>query len=342
MSCGATLLKQESKRAAPCTAGVTYGCNGTDMWVGARCRGLFRCGKKVLHCGQLVRRKRKGVKADWVVPYSGTAHCNCSVHEWATTGLPLGLPHAHVTAYRIDPALKAHGLRPTGLQNATIGMTPAEVQAFIDALMRPSVQRYLEWGSGGSTEIASWLASSAQQPRLRWIRSIESSGAWAQHMRSRTALLRDAEREGRLRLQVSEFGGNSSKILGAPDDWRSVIHFGRQGMALPYVHAGLDTSTKALDVVLIDGRFRLACAIYVLKYCHSGTKIFVHDWGLAYPTDRAQSYERMLQFYHIDSLTYTLAQLQPRARFTREALSRHPGARMQAELGLRKALTDFV
>ena len=50
----------------------------------------------------------------------------------------------------------------------------------------------------------------------------------------------------------------------------------------------------------------------------------------------------MLQFYHLDSLTHTLARLRPRARFTREALSRHPGARTHAELGLRKALEDFV
>ena len=94
----------------------------------------------------------------------------------------------------IDDLLAAHGLRLSMQTNATLGMTMVEGSVLLQALLRSRGRKantpliFVEWGSGGSTELVSWLIISNQVPGLQAF-SIESSVAWMTHMRERTPLL---------------------------------------------------------------------------------------------------------------------------------------------------------
>ena len=60
------------------------------------------------------------------------------------------------------------------LANATMVMQHAEAQRWFSLLQNSS--SYLEWGTGGSTLLASWLALHTGRPKV--VDSIDSSEAW--------------------------------------------------------------------------------------------------------------------------------------------------------------------
>eukprot|EP00300_Choanocystis_sp_HF-7_P021535 c20791_g4_i2.p1 GENE.c20791_g4_i2~~c20791_g4_i2.p1 ORF type:complete len:316 (+),score=83.23 c20791_g4_i2:82-948(+) len=71
---------------------------------------------------------------------------------------------------------------------------------------------------------------------------------------------------------------------------------------------------RALDVVFIDGRFRVPCALKALQYADANTVVFVHDW-------RPQFEEKLSNYFIIDSdisertLELPLAKLTPRPKY---------------------------
>ena len=65
-------------------------------------------------------------------------------------------------AQPIDRLLGQQGLPISEEPNATIGMSNAEGVNLIKALLRPATRTYIEWGSGGSTELVSWLVLSGR------------------------------------------------------------------------------------------------------------------------------------------------------------------------------------
>ena len=115
---------------------------------------------------------------------------------------------------------------------------------------------YLEWGSGGSTVIAAWLAlhgeSSDNQPRIK-VQSIEHSGEWVAMLREKNplAVLR-AESKGLLSFRVPEIGPTGD--WGRPTNWLGRDYRLRMKQAKSYVEP--EGITCCFDVVLIDGRFR--------------------------------------------------------------------------------------
>ena len=73
MAEAACALKQQLSRA-PCTASLTFGCNGTHVWVSGRCRGRFRCGAagRVVACGSWQSSRP-----------TGRHHCSCGTRTLA-------------------------------------------------------------------------------------------------------------------------------------------------------------------------------------------------------------------------------------------------------------------
>lgn len=70
-------------------------------------------------------------------------------------------------------------------------------------------------------------------------------------------------------------------------------------------HAGnqgrLGSPPVTADVVLIDGRFRVAVALKSLWHIHAASVVLVHDW-----TSRAAEYGRILKYYDIVGSVDTL------------------------------------
>ncbi|MCA9327852.1 hypothetical protein KDA14_04960 [Candidatus Saccharibacteria bacterium] len=69
---------------------------------------------------------------------------------------------------------------------------------------------------------------------------------------------------------------------------------------------------NAIDVIFIDGRARVGCAIRALEYVHEKTRVFIHDWP--------RSYNTSLLFYDLVATTQELAELSPKAEYVGERI----------------------
>ncbi len=175
-------------------------------------------------------------------------------------------------------------------------MRPDEAALLSGYLDRSTI--YLEFGSGGST-----FAAVASSPRQ--IVSVEADAVWIAQMQ-RHAPLAEAEAKGRLRLLHADIGpvGRWSIPLSRNDpqpEWRR------------YPFAPWAQLTQAPDLVLIDGRFRLACILLSLLACPAGTPILVHDWNEA--DARRRSYFRSLEVAEARDATDCLVVLERRSDF---------------------------
>ena len=175
---------------------------------------------------------------------------------------------------RLDDLLHHNGWPPARQPNATLSMNLEEAQTLLNVLLqRVALGKetvYVEWGSGGSTELVAYLLLSRRAPGLRAY-SIESSGEWMSLMRLRTPLLAEAERSGGLLFLHGDLGRVGA--LGFPLRWRPAD----RARALRYVSLAQIPERK-IDIVLDDGRFRLACALESLPYLRPSSTLMLHDY----------------------------------------------------------------
>ena len=156
------------------------------------------------------------------------------------------------------------------LANATMVMQHAEAQRWFSLLQNSS--SYLEWGTGGTTLLASWLAIHTGRPKV--VDSIDSSEAWFASLRSRHPLIRDAEAAGKLKFHLGDIG--KSKKWGVPKRWHTRNATLRERQSRSYVES-IPASGCCYDLFLVDGRFREACALYALRLMHAESMLIVHD-----------------------------------------------------------------
>ena len=130
----------------------------------------------------------------------------------------------------------------------------------LEGLLRSS-DTCLEWGSGRSTV---WLAS-----RVGQLRSVEHDPDWYERVR---ALL--AERGGDL---------NSVQLLDAASD--------NGPHTTPYVRVIDEFAEGELDVCIVDGEHRAACAVAAVPKLTAGGLLVVDDvnWFLDHPTHAPRS-----------------------------------------------------
>lgn len=139
-------------------------------------------------------------------------------------------------------------------------MRPEEIEMLARHL-RPGVS-YLEFGAGGSTRLA--LARGANP-----CHSVESDPAWLDRLRG-DGSVRDAEAAGVLTLHRVDLG--PLLAWGMPAD-RTRLE------AWPSYYLEVwRRLERPPDVVLIDGRFRAACALSAFLACPSRTAILMHDF----------------------------------------------------------------
>ncbi|MCA0974294.1 tetratricopeptide repeat protein [Halomonas denitrificans] len=136
-------------------------------------------------------------------------------------------------------------------------MTVSEQQLFLDALRK--TQRYFEFGSGGSTIWATREGIS--------VHGVESDANWVQ-------ALREACGET---CKVRSVDIGSTREWGFPVDTRPDERFEAYSLA---IHDMAD----AFDLILIDGRFRVACTLQSIIHTMRNadrprdTRLFLHDF----------------------------------------------------------------
>jgi hypothetical protein len=138
-------------------------------------------------------------------------------------------------------------------------MRPREI-ALLTSLLRQS-DRMLEFGAGGSTALAVKMGVGS-------VTSVESDADWIARLKLDDALGRAVE-EGRLELLHADVGPVGA--LGRPsvkqESWPTYA-------CRPWTHV----EDAKLDLVLIDGRFRVACILETARRVSPATIIAVHDF----------------------------------------------------------------
>ncbi len=151
-------------------------------------------------------------------------------------------------------AENVHALRPE--------MTDAEIGVLRECLSKAA--SLVEFGSGGSTLLA------VCSPALKRIWSVESDADWIASLRGHPEVAH-AERDGRLHFTHADIGRTGD--YGTPLDKMAQARW-------PDYHQQVwrDPATTSADLVLVDGRFRVACALEALARCQPHTILLFHDF----------------------------------------------------------------
>ena len=138
---------------------------------------------------------------------------------------------------------------------------PDEVKAFVQDRYRKAAC-ILEYGSGGSTVFA------ARETTAR-ILSIESDRKWAADLVTYLA----AEGIDRAGVEVRVANVGPTGAWGRPNETRHWTKF------VDYPLLPWQDPDFTPDLVLIDGRFRLACLAATMLHCKRPTTVLVDDYG---------------------------------------------------------------
>lgn len=184
-------------------------------------------------------------------------------------------------------------------------MSEAELALFTDTL--EGVRTYLEFGAGGSTAHAIALG-------IPSIWSVESDPAWLARLAADEGIAA-AIAAGRVHLVHGD--------IGPTEAWGYPAGFGAGTLtALPSAtgyHAGIWSrlDPHSIDLVLVDGRYRVATALAAVANCRPDAKICVHDFF----TRRDASYAPILEFAEPVASAETLAVLVARPGIDAAALA---------------------
>lgn len=139
-------------------------------------------------------------------------------------------------------------------------MSRAETGLFIASLS--GSKRYLEFGVGGSTEIA------IQDPDRRIV-SVETDKKWLAEVR-RNPKIAEAEKQGRLAFEHVDIG--PVKRWGYPTGEIQFRNWPK------YHTVPFDNHDYHYDAILIDGRFRVSCALAAYSFIDDSAVLMFHDY----------------------------------------------------------------
>lgn len=143
------------------------------------------------------------------------------------------------------------------------------------------------------------------------IDALDSSESWLSTLRAKHGVLNDAQAAGKLAMHSVDIGETGK--WGIPAGWSQRSSSLQAAQARDYVENS--RLVCCYDVILVDGRFREACAMHALRLAHEGTLVLVHD-SARYM--RGPANQTWRQYYDLVRAVFTLAVLRPRA----DALSR--------------------
>lgn len=142
-----------------------------------------------------------------------------------------------------------------------IALTDNEKQFFLSQLS--NVKHYLEFGSGGSTFL------SLLESNVKTITSIESDNNWLDLLKEWHIISNNLENKIFFKyINIGEVGAwgkpiNESKKENYPNYSKQIFE-----------------EQKDFDVVFVDGRFRVACALQTILNCKKDVKILMHDYPI--------------------------------------------------------------
>lgn len=142
-------------------------------------------------------------------------------------------------------------------------LMPPETVAFLEERLRRSAC-YLEYGSGGSTRLAVRLG-------VKRVFSVESDAAFA---RAVCAAVERDRRETQFRMVVAAIG--PTRDLGYPAGTERCRAW--PGYATE-VWEAIRAEQASPDLILVDGRFRVACFLASLLQSAPGTTILFDDYA---------------------------------------------------------------
>ena len=180
----------------------------------------------------------------------------------------------------------SQGLKPAPMQPAMSGAEQALLRA-----AATGARSMLEFGCGGSTG----LLLDASEGRLL---SVDSDRAWLSRVAEGASAGR-ALRQGRLTQWHAEIGptrewGWPLMAPSADTGWR---YWGAPWFSMPRA-----------DFVLVDGRFRIACALAAHGRLDAEGHVAIHDFW-----PRRAYQEALVPFFEVVGSAGTLALLKPRA-----------------------------
>ena len=122
---------------------------------------------------------------------------------------------------------------------------------------------YFEFGSGGSTNLASYynLKTYSVESNVKWHENLKRNGIIANYITID------------LKANSAGYPGNNTDI----NDWKKYI----QAYKKEY----------NADIILIDGRFRVACALDIFGKIRNDTIILIHDY------EHRKQYHILERFY---------------------------------------------
>lgn len=144
-----------------------------------------------------------------------------------------------------------------------IALTEGERAALTDYLRLSKY--YLEFGAGASTYLAVLYGGSVS------ITSVESDAGWINYL-CKWRCIRKAQRKKRLLL--------SHAYIGETGLWGSPINDDKRDLFPNYSMLVWEKISKRPDLVLIDGRFRVACAAATALKCDKNCIILIHDYPI--------------------------------------------------------------
>ena len=127
-------------------------------------------------------------------------------------------------------------------------MTDKELQAFLHFMKPDNI--YFEFGSGGSTNVASFfkVKTYSVESDAKWHKQLKDSGIKANYITID------------LKSGPAGYPGTGTNV----NDWKKYI----QAYKKEY----------NADIILIDGRFRVACALDIFSKIRNDTVILIHDY----------------------------------------------------------------
>lgn len=154
-------------------------------------------------------------------------------------------------------------------------MTIKEIE-FLDSMLSCCRGSYFEFGAGGSTFHA------CMYPLITHITSVESSQFWIQKLMS-NRLINISHQFNRLQFLFQDINSDDNhhswpKDQSKKDNW-------------PLYSRAINQSGQKYNMVLIDGRFRVACALHTLDAITPKSYVMIHDYA-----NRPQ-YHCVEQFY---------------------------------------------
>jgi hypothetical protein len=172
---------------------------------------------------------------------------------------------------------------------------------------------YLEFGIGGSTLLAAEVG-------IRRIVSVDSDQAWVRKIDEKIAVNRP-----RFDIELIHCDIGQTRDWGFPVDRERIADW-PQYFILPWQRFLSRRETP--DLIYIDGRFRVACALYSLLNLHlhrsrlfrKAARLLIHDFS-----DRPY-YDKILEFASVVAAVNTLVVVEPKrgvpqSRLLQELLS---------------------